>query len=196
MKIKICGLSRTQDIEIINKYKPDYAGFVFAKSKRQVTPEAARALKAMLSPQIKAVGVFVDEDLQNVISLLKQNIIDMAQLHGSEEQNYINALKKECPAPVIKAVRADGAFVLPEINSDYILFDSGPGGTGKTFDWQKIKDYKKPFFLAGGLDAENIKSAAVYKPYCADFNSGVETDGVKDEQKIKQIINIVRSIYD
>jgi len=193
MKIKICGLKREEDIFYANKYLPDYIGFVFAKSKRQISAEEARELKKLLNPKIKAVGVFIDEDIKNIIPLLKEKIIDIVQLHGNEDQNYIDALKKAFPAPVIKAVRVGEDFVSPAVNADFILFDAG-GGSGKTFDWTKIKNYKKPFFLAGGLNADNIKEAAKLKPFCVDLSSGVETDGKKDEEKIKRAAAAARSV--
>jgi len=192
MKIKICGLRRKEDILYANKYLPDYIGFVFAKSKRQVSAAAARELKSMLDPRVKAVGVFVDEDMENVARTLEEKTIDIVQLHGREDQVYIDKLKKLFPAQIIKAVRVDEKFTMPSFRADYILFDSGSGGTGKTFDWEKIKGCKRPFFLAGGLNAENIKQAAALKPFCLDISGGVETGGVKDEGKIRQIINIIR----
>lgn len=191
MKIKICGLKSAKDILLANKYLPDYAGFVFAPSKRQVSAPQAREFRQMLERRIKTVGVFVDEDIQNVLALVREKIIDIAQLHGRENQAYINALTA-AGAPVIKAISVGENFVLPDVKADYVLFDSGAGGTGQTFNWQKIKGYKNPFFLAGGLNASNIKEAMKLNPFCLDINSGVETNGVKDEAKIKQIFSIIK----
>ena len=184
-KIKICGLVMPSDIQYVNKYLPDYIGFVFAPSKRQITFETAKELKQALNPAIKAVGVFVDEAHENIIKLVNENIIDIVQLHGSENEEYILALRQKVSAPIIKVNAAGG---------DYILFDNSSGGSGKTFNWDTIKTAKGSF-LAGGLNASNVE-AAIKKlnPYCVDLSSGVETDGKKDAAKIKEIINIVRGI--
>ena len=193
MKIKICGIRRKEDIQYVNKHVPDYIGFVFAPSKRQVSEAEAKSLKAVLDTRIKAVGVFVNEKLERIVDLCKQGIIDIVQLHGQETQEYIDTLKQQINAPVIKAIPVGDDFVLPLSGADYVLFDAPKGGSGKTFDWDKIKEYKKPFFLAGGISLENIKAACAQKPFCIDVSSGAETNFVKDEGKIGQLIAAVRS---
>ena len=195
-KIKFCGLTRTGDIEAANELKPDYIGFVFwPKSKRAVTAGEAKILKSKLDPSIKAVGVFVDEDMEAVKSLLDGGIIDIAQLHGHEDEDYINGLKKASGKPVIKAFRIrseeDGRQA-EESPADMVLLDSGMG-TGKTFNWEIIKGVKRPFFLAGGLDPDNAADAVrTLHPYALDVSSGIETDGLKDTNKMAAFAASVR----
>lgn len=186
-KIKFCGLSRTCDIENANELKPDYIGFVFApKSRRYVTYEKAAELKSRLSSEIQAVGVFVNEDPQNIAKLLQDDIIDIAQLHGDEDEDYIAQLRLLTDKKIIKAFRiktVKDIKIAEQSTADYILLDSG-AGTGEVFDWGFVKSIRRPYFLAGGLDARNAASAvkALY-PFAVDVSSGIETDGVKDKQK-------------
>ena len=196
-KIKICGLKRLEDIEIVNKYKPDYIGFVFADSKRKVTNDLASKMKKNLDSSIKSVGVFVDEDIDVIIKLYDEGIIDIAQLHGLENEEYIKKLKQKSNyrLEIINAIEMSGEKDLLEYENslaDYLLLDSGKG-SGKTFDWRLIrKDLKKEFFLAGGLNSENIsKAIEEFNPYAVDLSSGVETDGYKDELKIKKVMEEV-----
>jgi len=196
-KIKICGLTRMADIYAVNEAKPDYIGFVFAKSKRQVSFQQAAALKAECAPSIKAVGVFVNQELEFIKRLCRQNIIDLIQLHGDEDEQYMTALKKAVANPVIKAIRVKEHPAIMTTAADYILFDTYSkehyGGTGQCFDWRLIKGCTKPFYLAGGLDAGNIKAAMqTVQPYCLDVSSGVETNGIKDKSKIITIVDIVK----
>ena len=178
--IKLCGLMRAEDIEAVNILKPEYIGFVFAeKSKRCVTPEKAAELKRLLNPEVKAVGVFVDEDIDNVSKLLKNGTIDIAQLHGSEDNSYIEKLKKRINTPVIKAFQIKSGEDISEAQNsaaDYVLLDSGKG-SGQIFNWELIKSINRPYFLAGGLDTENIQSAIrSNRPFAGDVSSGIETD--------------------
>ena len=202
-KIKICGLRRQEDIEIVNRYKPDYIGFVFAKSKRQVNDLEASELKSGLSPEIKAVGVFVNDDINHITELVKNNVIDIVQLHGDEGEEYIKKLKNKISVPVIKAVRVRTYEDIKEKSEypvEYLLLDSysknAYGGTGEGFDISLIEDMERPYFLAGGVNDNNI-SDIIKKanPYCIDLSSGVETDGFKDETKIKNVIEIVRNNF-
>lgn len=195
VKLKICGLSRFEDIEAVNIWKPDYIGFVFAKSRRQVTKEQAREYKKALHSSIEAVGVFVNEDPNLVIELLKEEIIDIAQLHGQETEETVRRIKEETGKPVIKAVSMkndSNVRALSESYADYLLLDNGEGGTGKQFDWSLLKPIKKPWFLAGGIGLHNIKQALEKYPWAVDLSSGVETDGRKDAVKIEQIVKEVR----
>ena len=195
-KIKYCGLTKKEDINIVNDIKPEYIGFVFyEKSKRYVTPLRARELRQMLSSDIKAVGVFVNEDIGIVAKLLTDGIIDIAQLHGDEDEDYILRLKAITDKEVIKAfkvsdkVSVETAFAT---SADYVLLDSGMG-SGITFDWDLILNIDKPYFLAGGLDTDNIKDVMEnIKPYAVDVSSGIETDGVKDVEKMLAFANTVR----
>lgn len=197
-KIKICGLSRKEDISYANKLKPDYIGFVFAKkSRRFVTPELAKSLSAELDGSITPVGVFVNEPVQNVLKLFSDGVIDAAQLHGQENEDYITLLQSE-GIPVIKAFKvktAGDAACAAKSCADCILLDNGDGGTGKTFDWSLSDGIDRPFFLAGGLNAENVRKAiSAVHPCAVDTSSGVETDNLKDFAKMEQFIKAVRSI--
>lgn len=201
-KIKICGLTRKQDIDAVNAALPDYIGFVFANSKRQVDMDLAIKLKSRLNPLVKAVGVFVNEDIGNVIGLCKEGIVDVIQLHGDEDENYIKCLKNNVQCKIIKAVRVKGRediLKAMEFPCDYLLFDTYHkekyGGVGQTFDWSLISGVNRPFFLAGGINLYNIKTAVnMCNPYCVDVSGGVETDGLKDPQKINDIVSIIRKI--
>jgi phosphoribosylanthranilate isomerase len=201
-KIKICGLTRREDIETVNRWLPDYAGFVFAQSRRQVTPEQAALLKADLDPRIKAVGVFVNAPVSSIVKLCNTGVIDVVQLHGDESEAYIKELKEQIDSPVIKAVRVQSAEQVQQaeqLSCDLLLLDTYQkgeyGGSGQTFDHALIPDLQKRFFLAGGLENNNIARAIKRcKPYGVDISSGVETDGLKDEGKIKRIIQTVRSL--
>lgn len=202
-KIKICGLSRAEDILAANEYLPDYIGFVFSKSRRRVTAEQARLLKAGLDPKIKAAGVFVNEPVSFIAKLVEKGVIDLVQLHGDEDGAYIRLLKREVSRPVIKAVRVQSGEQInraQRLPCDYLLLDAysknAYGGTGDKFRWDIIpQDLSKPFFLAGGINESNIARAVKEaRPYCIDVSSGAETGGFKDKEKIKQIINIVRGV--
>lgn len=200
-KIKICGLKRPCDIEFANALLPDYIGFVFAKKKRLVTREQAQELKQLLDPRIKAVGVFIDKPKEDVLSLLEDDILDVAQLHGSESEEYIIWLKERTGKPVVKVTIVSDTTDFKKVfstNADMVLLDSG-AGDGKVFDWQRIRDlskqYDKPFFLAGGLDSSNVQNAIeTTHPYAVDVSSGVETDDLKDFEKMKCFVSAVRNI--
>ena len=197
-KIKICGLTRTEDIEMVNEFLPDYIGFVFAKSRRQVSAEQAKELKNKLRPAIKAVGVFVNEKPENIAEIANQGIIDLIQIHGDEDAAYCAQLRKLTQAPIIKVVRVereDDFAGIEEFDCDYYLFDTLSskeyGGTGKAFDHSLLhnKEIKKPFFVAGGLNQDNVAAAIeATKPFGVDTSGGVETDGSKDVNKIKEFI--------
>lgn len=195
-KIKLCGLSRPCDIEAANKLKPEYIGFVFApKSKRYVSQKVAEDLKRLLLPDIKAVGVFVNENPETVAELLNKGIINIAQIHGNENEDYINKLRKLSDKPIIKAFRIDTKSDITnaeQSTADFILLDSG-AGTGTVFDWKLIQNIKRPYFLAGGLDTENVKSAVkLLHPYAVDVSSGIETNGYKDKTKMAAFVAAVR----
>ena len=190
-KIKICGLFRPCDIDFVNEAKPDFIGFVFAKSRRQVSPTLANELRKKLHPSIIPVGVFVDAPLTEIQQLYIDKTIKIAQLHGTETEEYIQALKQLCPIPVIKAISvktANDILCWENSSADFLLLDNSGGGTGKSFDWTKIPTIQKPFFLAGGIDTTNINAAKKFAPYCIDVSSGAETDNTKDLEKIKQLV--------
>ena len=237
-RIKFCGLTRPCDIEAANELKPDYIGFVFArKSKRYVDPAAAKELKALLDPEIKVVGVFVDEDLEKLADLLNNRVIDLAQLHGSEDEDYIRRLRQLTDKPIIKAFRMDETCqagqnvqagladqtdsegrtdqtdtedradrletsqdsIIQEVfqsSADYVLIDSG-AGSGQVFNWNRIKDIDRPFFLAGGMNPSNAgRAVTTLNPYALDVSSGIETDGVKDPEKMRMFVENVRTIIE
>lgn len=193
MKIKICGLKRLEDIEYVNLYKPDYIGFVFAGSKRKISFEFAKELKKHLSKDIITVGVFVDEDIKHITSLVNDKVIEMVQLHGSEDALYIKKLRKYIDVPIIKAIKViDEKSLQINFDADYYLLDNAIAGSGESFDWKLIKKLDKPIFLAGGINLYNIKEALKQNVYALDISSGVETEGFKDRNKIEEIIRRVR----
>ena len=196
IKVKICGLTRPCDIESVNIEKPDYIGFVFAESRRKVTPAQAKELRSKLATGIIPVGVFVDETTRNILSLVQNNVIEMVQLHGAESEEYITRLKELTTAPIIKAISVRHAGDVQKWAStaaDYLLLDNKGGGTGQAFDWSLIGNVTKPYFLAGGLDVNNIATAiSQTTPFAVDVSSGVETDGYKNPAKIKEFIGRVR----
>lgn len=195
-KIKLCGLTRLCDIRAANEIRPDYIGFVFAPgSRRYITPQAADALRQALDPGIRAVGVFVNETAETVAALLNNNVIDAAQLHGSEDETYIRHLQRLTEKPLIRAFRvktADDLAAAARCGADQILLDSG-AGTGTAFDWQLIRDFPRPYFLAGGLTPDNVGDAVRrLHPYGVDVSSGIETDGLKDRYKMAAFAAAVR----
>lgn len=196
-KIKLCGLSRPWDIETANQLLPEYIGFVFArKSKRYVSPEQAAELRKGLRPEITPVGVFVDEPPENVAALLQAGTIEIAQLHGGEDETYIQLLRQLTDRPIVKAFRIDterDAAAAQASSADYVLLDAGAGGTGTTFDWTLIRAMTRPYFLAGGLEPTNVTGAVeILAPYAVDVSSGIETNDVKDSEKMKAFVQAVR----
>jgi len=197
-KVKICGLGRMADIKAVNDFLPDYIGFVFAQSKRKVDVKEAEEFKKNLNPQIQAVGVFVNEDIDKLSEIYKNGIIDIIQLHGDESDDYIKNLKDKCGCTIIKAVGIGDRIPALPTEADYLLFDTlseQRGGIGKAFDGKILKDYCGiPYFLAGGLNAENVEdSIDMLNPFCVDISSGVESNGKKDAEKIKEFIYLVRN---
>jgi phosphoribosylanthranilate isomerase len=212
MKIKICGLSRDEDIDYVNEARPDYVGFVFAKSRREVSPVQASRLRRRLAENITPAGVFVNSPVGYIAALYRGGVISVAQLHGTEDEKYINRLKNESakdgrnPVPVIKVINSGKWKQMIEnkdipSNVDYYLIDSGAGG-GLAFDWSMLnpgtpcgewlKTTTKPWFLAGGINSENIRKAVALKPFCIDVSGGAETDGIKNREKIILLTSIVK----
>ena len=197
-KIKICGLFRKCDIEAVNAYRPDWCGFIinFPKSHRNLEPDAVRALRAMLDPGIVPVGVFVDQPPEYVAALLNDGTISVAQLHGHEDAAYIVKLRALAPGCEIwKAVKVRSQADLDAANAstaDLVVLDNGYG-TGQTFDWSLAGGVDRPFLLAGGLTPENIPDAIQQlHPFGLDISSGVETNRIKDKDKIKAAITAAR----
>lgn len=204
-KIKICGLTRPEDIHAANAAMPDYIGFVFAESRRRVTLAQACELRRLLHKNIISVGVFVDETIENILAAVKSGAISAVQLHGGEDEIFIEALQnalrdfpeKNLKIPIIKAVsisKKGDAQAWENSASDFLLLDRKGGGTGETFDWNLIGTVKKPFFLAGGLSAENVAHAVQQvKPFATDVSTGVEiSPGIKCEEKIKNFTQLVK----
>ena len=197
-KIKLCGMSRPEDIAAVNELMPDYIGFVlfFPKSSRNITPEKAAELRALLHPSIQAVGVFVDAPVEAVARLLQQGVIDMAQLHGHEDNAYIETLRAMTGKPILKAFKLrtpQDAADAESSAADYVLLDNGTG-TGQKFDWSLITGIRRPFFLAGGLDPDNVAQAiAEIAPYAVDVSSGIETNKIKDAAKMRAFMHNVRA---
>lgn len=194
-KIKICGLSRPQDICAVNAAAIDYIGFIFAPSKRRITLEQAAALKAELTAGITAVGVFVNAEPGFIMQAVAQDIIAAIQLHGEESEAYITDLRRLTKLPIIKAFAVESSSDITEANAssaDYILLDYKQAGSGQSFDWQLLEHIQRPYFLAGGLNIDNIPAALSHQPFALDISSGVETDGYKDMNKIAQIVRRIR----
>ena len=197
-KIKFCGLTRLEDIEFANKLLPDYIGFVFAeKSRRRVTVEQAAELKKFLDAKILSVGVFVNEKVESVVEICRRGIIDAVQLHGNEDEIYIAELRALTDKIIIKAFKVTSEIDLRHAETctaDYVLLDGG-AGDGKIFDWRLLKNFRREYFLAGGLNVENVGDALkILNPYAVDVSSGIETGGVKDFEKMRKFIRAVGRI--
>ena len=199
--IKICGLRRIADAEKCNMLKPDFAGVILCRGrKRSISYEEAKAIRDKLSPEIKLVGVFLNDEIVDIVRYVQNDIIQAVQLHGQESDDYIDGLKSRLDKDitVIKAVSVTDENSIEYANrckADLVLLDSGIGGTGKNFDWSFTKKMKKEFILAGGLNCDNVKSAIkTSDPRYVDVSSGVETDGYKDFAKMKVFCDNVRDI--
>lgn len=197
VKIKICGLFRPQDAKCVNAAVPDYAGFVFYdKSRRYVPPEEARKLREAIDPKIKTVGVFVGAQKEQIAKICREGSISAIQLHGDESLAYMEALRGMLPGVEIwKAYTIRSAKTLENAGkcaADRILLDNG-SGTGERFDWALLRGFRRPFILAGGLTPKNIPEAVERcRPYALDVSSGVETNGVKDKDKILAAVAAAR----
>lgn len=214
MKIKICGLRRKEDVDYVNLWRPDMVGFVFAGVKRRIDYETAKMLKKNLNPEMKAVGVFVNAHMEYIDRLVADDIIDVVQLHGDEDEAYIQNLRRSFrqmgkqDTPVIKAVRVKSTEQVLEAEKlpvDYLLLDAFTeeeyGGSGKVFNHALIPNLEKPYLLAGGIGCDNVveiidslKEKNVTLPFCIDVSSSVEVDGYKDEDKIINIISLVQAL--
>lgn len=207
-KIKLCGMMRNCDIVYANEAMPDYVGFIFADTRRKVTASQAEEMKSLLHRDIRAVGVFVDADPAYVTGLSGRGIIDVIQLHGHEDTEYIRKIREMSDCPVIKAVKVtDEKDIIraAELDVDYLLLDAYrkgiPGGTGEQFDWdiiERVRDREqtsicgKPFFLAGGINLYNLSEAAAVGAYGLDISTGIETDGYKDREKMIEAVRLIR----
>ncbi|MCS4487411.1 phosphoribosylanthranilate isomerase [Streptococcus sciuri] len=189
-KVKICGITTSEAMQAAVDAGADYVGFVFATSKRQVTPKKARTLAQWVSPEVQKVGVFVNPSINEVQEVLKDVRLDLIQIHG----DYDEALKT-LDIPIISAVAVGKEQLIVRESADYYLFDAPIAGSGKTFDWEMLDrtNMTKPYFIAGGLTLENVSDCiAHFHPYAVDVSSGVETNGKKDVEKIKAFIKGVK----
>ena len=211
-KIKLCGMMKPCDIEYANRVKPDFVGFIFANTRRKISAAQAKQFREALDAEIPAVGVFVNEDISVITSLVQNGCIDLIQLHGEEDADYIRRLREVCDVPVIKAVKVQTVEQIRQAAAlpvDYLLLDTYRkgvlGGTGEAFDWELLREAKaaaggtaegelfgKPYFLAGGLHAGNLREAAALGSYGLDVSSGIETDGSKDFTKMVEVMELVR----
>lgn len=211
-KIKLCGMMKPCDIEYANRVKPDFVGFIFANTRRKISAAQAKQFREALDAEIPAVGVFVNEDISVITSLVQNGCIDLIQLHGEEDADYIRRLREVCDVPVIKAVKVQTVEQIRQAAAlpvDYLLLDTYRkgvlGGTGEAFDWELLREAKaaagdaaegelfgKPYFLAGGLHAGNLREAAALRSYGLDVSSGIETDGSKDFTKMVEVMELVR----
>lgn len=201
VKVKICGLRRKEDIEYANELKPDYVGFVFAKSKRQIEVEQALDLISLLDKEIKTVGVFVNEPVENALKIAQTLNLDVLQFHGDETQDYIDNFKNFTVWKAIRIKDKEDLEKTKEFKVNSFVFDTLTkneyGGTGKTFNWEVLKGFELnvPIILAGGLNENNVEEAIkIVDPYAVDVSSGVETEGYKDFKKMKSFIEKVRGI--
>ena len=197
VRIKICGLMRPQDIDMVNEVCPDIAGFILASGRRRtVTPEQMRELTGRLKPEIRSAAVFLDQDIRWIADLAAEGLMDIIQLHGHEGNEEIRYLRSRTDKTVIKAFRIDTAEDIrraEDSEADLVLLDHGAGGTGQAWDWSLLTGMKRPFILAGGLDPENVQEAVrKTQPFGVDVSSGVETDGCKDREKILRFVRAVR----
>ena len=197
VRIKICGLMRPQDIDMVNEICPDIAGFILASGRRRtVTPEQMRELTGRLKPEIRSAAVFLDQDIRWIADLAAEGLMDIIQLHGHEGNEEIRYLRSRTDKTVIKALRIDSAEDIrraEDSEADLVLLDHGAGGTGQAWDWSLLTGMKRPFILAGGLDPENVQEAVrKTQPFGVDVSSGVETDGCKDREKILRFVRAVR----
>ena len=197
MIVKFCGMRRREDIEAVNELKPDLVGFILDSTrKRYVDPDTISDLRKSLDPDIKADGVFVNEDISVVVKLLTDGIIDIAQLHGTESDDYIKEVREKTGAKIIKAfgIRSEEDIRKAETSSaDLVIVDSPGGGTGSTFDWELLKRIRRPYILAGGLNKDNVEEAVkVLNPYGVDVSSGIETDGYKDISKMRAFMALIK----
>ncbi len=197
-RIKLCGLKEENHIHWANEAECDYIGFVFAPSRRQVSFEKAQGLRKLLSPSILPVGVFVDAPIEEILSLSNSEVISLIQLHGNEDESYIQELKRKCWLPIIKAIDATDKNALRLAlgsSADYVLLDAKKGGSGVSFDWELTKSCTRPYFLAGGLNPANLKQAITRNhAFAVDLSSGLEEAGEKTRTLMLEATRIAHAL--
>ena len=196
-RIKICGLRRKEDISYVNEVLPDFAGFIFDPSRRRyIDPETAAVLRPQLADSIRAVGVFVNAAPEEILRIAETVRLDLIQLHGNEDDTYIRNLRKQTFLPIIKAIRVrteEDTAQAAASSADLILLDNGAGGTGTRFNWELAQKVSRNFLLAGGISAENAADAIrLCHPWGLDASSSLETEGMKDPEKIRNFMEAVR----
>ncbi len=196
--IKLCGLKSAEAVEEVNRLRPAYAGFICTPGfRRSVSSETLKELKSLLDPEVKAVGVFVNEPVERVVSLLEKGWIDAVQLHGREDDAYLDALKARVNCTVLQAVKVDSPEALRQAensHADLVVLDGGTG-EGRPFDWSLLESMRRPYLLAGGLTPDNVRQAiSALHPLGVDTSSGIETDGTKDPLKMRLFVQRVREM--
>ncbi len=194
-KIKICGLTSVEEAEAANAARPDFVGVVFDRGRHFVSDDMAAAIRRTLSLAIPLVGVFANDDPRHIVDLVRAGTIQCVQLHGEESEAYLSALKKEISVPFIRVVSVKTGEEVARAGAtaaEFLLLDNGRGGTGRAFDWTRIPEIPKPWFLAGGIGLANIEEALSYHPYAVDISTGAETDGRKDPEKMRRLVETVR----
>lgn len=201
--VKFCGLFRDEDIEYANILKPDYAGFVFAESRRKITIEQSLHFKNMLDKNIKTVGVFLNNSAKEILNICSSNIIDLVQLHGNISEQFINEIKLKTNLEVILAAnitKKEDILSLEKSQADYVLLDSKKSGSGRQFDYELLNKalksgFQRKYFIAGGININNIEEILKYNPYCIDISSGIEKDGVKNYYLMEEIMKKIKGAY-
>lgn len=197
MKIKICGIKNENEAKIINECMPDIAGFVFASGKRQIDINKAKILKKIINPEIETAGIFVEQNEDEILKIYNEKVIDIIQLHGDYDEQTIKNLKEKTDAKIIKVIRVKEGFYKIKTLADFILFDAYSkdkyGGLNKTFDWNIKIISNVPYFVAGGINENNIvEMVKKLTPYGVDISSGVEVNGFKTKEKVFNIIKIIK----
>lgn len=195
-KIKLCGLVRTEDALAANAAMPDWAGLVFDEGRHFVSDDAAEAIRRVLHPSIPIAGVFVRDDPEHILRLVRRGVIQVVQLHGGETEEYLKALKARARCPFIRVVSVktrEDVLAAQHTAAEYLLLDHGRGGTGQSFDWSMIPAMEKPWIMAGGIGLSNLQAALSYDPYGVDISSGAETGGHKDREKMIRLVRMVRN---
>lgn len=195
-KIKLCGIRTIEDVTYVNEVKPDYIGFVFfPQSRRYVTDEIAEELSLEILPGIVKTGVFVNDKIEHIVSLVEKKVIDAVQLHGEEDDEYIRQIRKFVNCPIVRALKVRSQEDIQKAkntDADLVLLDGG-AGQGTVFDWSLIQEMERPYFVAGGLTSENVaKLIAKHRPFGVDVSSAIETNGKKDVEKMRTFVNAVR----
>lgn len=197
MKIKICGIKNEDEAKIINECRPDIVGFIFAESKRKIDSNKAKILRKIIASDIQTAGIFVEQNEDEIIEIYNEKIIDIIQLHGNYDENTVQNLKEKTNAKIIKVIRVNDNSYEINTKADFILFDAYSkdkyGGLNKTFNWNIKINSNVPYFVAGGINENNVvEMIKKLNPYGVDISSGVEAGGFKTKEKVSNIIKIIK----